>query len=424
MIGACETTMACRGMVLVVAFVPGVLLRTAPVPGGETAEERAVGRPAEAAMWRVQFVGGSDVSTDDANGEPAPAENETERTIEGRLLVEAADGGILIEDRAGRLWNITPAQLTNREPMGIQFEPFSKDELAAHLLSELGDEFSVVTTEHYVIATSGSRAHAEWCGTLLERLQRAFVRYWRAAGMEVAAPSAPLSVIVHGTREAYAVSAQEDGGGELIDAHGYYSMKTNRVVLVDGTSGRLASGSGGGAQTRAAIRRLLAADPAPASTIVHEATHQLAFNSGMHTRYADNPVWFTEGLAMYFEVPDLRNGAGWRTIGRVNRPRLNKFRQMVRQGRPNDALTSLIADDERFRNPDTVEAAYAEAWALTHYLIKTHRRQYVTFLKKCSENTPFVWKTRKQRLDEFEQVFGTSPQTLTKELVRYTSRLR
>ncbi len=398
--------MTCRLVVLVVAL----LCRSVSA----TAEDRA----ADAELWRVRFV-----AADDVGGESDTSAEPSERTIEGRLLVEAADGGVLIEDRAGRLWNITPERLVNRESADDRFEPFSKDELAACLLSELGEGFSVVTTEHYVIATSGSRLHAEWCGGLLERLQRAFVRYWRAAGMEVTVPSAPLPVVVHGTRKAYAASAQKDGGVALIDAHGYYSMKTNRVVLVDVTSEGVTS-KGGAARTREDVRRLVAAGPAPDSTIVHEATHQIAFSSGMHTRYADNPVWLTEGMAMFFEVPDLRNGTGWRTIGRVNRPRLKEFRQTVRKGRSDDSLTSLIADDERFRNPETVEAAYAEAWALTHYLVKTRRRQYVAFLTKCSENTPFMWKTRKQRLDEFKQAFGVPPPALENSLVRYTARMR
>ena len=33
------------------------------------------------------------------------------------------------------------------------------------------------------------------------------------------------------------------------------------------------------------------------ATIIHEATHQLAYNSGMQRRYADNPMWVSEGLA-------------------------------------------------------------------------------------------------------------------------------
>jgi len=54
--------------------------------------------------------------------------------------------------------------------------------------------------------------------------------------------------------------------------------------------------------TGAQIKQILAQPDAlqTVSTIVHEATHQIAFNCGLHTRLSDCPVWFSEGIAMYF----------------------------------------------------------------------------------------------------------------------------
>ena len=72
------------------------------------------------------------------------------------------------------------------------------------------------------------------------------------------------------------------------------------------------------------------------ATIIHEATHQLAFNCGMQNRYADIPLWLSEGIAIYFETPDLRNKRGWRSIGSVNRVRLAEFRRYLRS-RPSDS---------------------------------------------------------------------------------------
>jgi hypothetical protein len=65
------------------------------------------------------------------------------------------------------------------------------------------------------------------------------------------------------------------------------------------------------------------------ATIVHEATHQIAFNCGLQQRYADIPLWLCEGMAVYFEAPDLTSTRGWRGIGRVNYPRLETFRKNV-----------------------------------------------------------------------------------------------
>jgi hypothetical protein len=333
--------------------------------------------------------------------------------------VEAVDGGILVEDRAGALWNITPDELQDRQQTGAAFTPLTADELVTQLQAELGEEFQFVRTEHYVIATSGSRVYADWCGTLLERLQQVFLRYWQAAGIDVAPPPAPLPVIIHVSRKVYAESAEQEGGTLLIDAHGYYSMRTNRVVLVDALAEKGAS-----VRTPRDLLRLVAADLTPVSTIIHEGTHQAAFNCGLHRRYADNPVWLTEGMALYFEVPDVRSPIGWRSVGRVNPPRLKQFREALREGRPDDSLTSLIADDERFRDAGEVETAYAEAWAFTHFLIKTRRDQYVSFLQSGRENGRLKWKSRQERLDAFEQAFGVAPAELDAEFLRYVGRMR
>ena len=51
-----------------------------------------------------------------------------------------------------------------------------------------------------------------------------------------------------------------------------------------------------------AIPASLLAAWAPSDTIIHEATHQTAYNVGVHARFADQPRWLVEGLAMMFEA--------------------------------------------------------------------------------------------------------------------------
>ena len=67
------------------------------------------------------------------------------------------------------------------------------------------------------------------------------------------------------------------------------------------------------------------------ATIIHEATHQLAYNCGLHTR---SPTfrWVSEGLAVYFETPDHPAPKGWH--GNVNPERLARFRQYLPQRGP------------------------------------------------------------------------------------------
>lgn len=176
----------------------------------------------------------------------------------------------------------------------------------------------------------------------------------------------------------------------------------------------------GGSGTR--ISRILMQPEAQrtVATIVHEATHQIAFNCGLHTRYSDCPVWFSEGIAVYFETPDLRSTKGWRGIGAVNGPRLVRFQQYMRN-RPADSLRTLVADDKRFRDPQQSLDAYAEAWSLTYYMIRRHPQQYIAYLKQLSHKKPLLQDGPETRLKEFERAFGDL-KSLDTEFLRYMAR--
>ena len=157
----------------------------------------------------------------------------------------------------------------------------------------------------------------------------------------------------------------------------------------------------------AQINQFLASPNAPGavSTIVHEATHQIAFNSGLHQRLSDCPKWFSEGIAMYCETPDLGRTKGWAGIGAVNRTRLAQFQQYLQQ-RPANSLKTLISSDDRLVDVKQAVDAYAESWALTYYLIHKHPKQYVAYLKVLSRKQPLVYDEKATRLAEFEKQFG------------------
>jgi hypothetical protein len=158
------------------------------------------------------------------------------------------------------------------------------------------------------------------------------------------------------------------------------------------------------------------------ATIVHEATHQIAYNCGLHTRFSDCPLWFAEGIAVFFETPDLSSKRGWRGMGDINRPRLVQFRRYLRS-RPDNSLETLVRDAKRFRDPQQAPDAYAEAWALTYFLIRTRPKQYVAYLKLLSTKKPLIDEGPEARLEEFENAFGKL-EALDAEFLRYMSRLR
>ena len=159
------------------------------------------------------------------------------------------------------------------------------------------------------------------------------------------------------------------------------------------------------------------------ATIVHEATHQLAYNTGLQTRFAGNPMWVSEGIAVYFETPDLDNSRGWRYIGAINRLHLKHFRDSLAQ-RPPDALETLLTDDAPFRDPQTSTDAYAGAWALNYYLLRARREQYVKYLQEMAQLPPLAEQTSAERLAQFRRAFGEDLKRLDEDFVRYMRQVK
>jgi len=170
---------------------------------------------------------------------------------------------------------------------------------------------------------------------------------------------------------------------------GYYSMKSNRVVMYDRSGGRVDDKNG---QLNAA-------------TIIHEVTHQTAFNTGIHNRFAPQPAWVVEGLGTMFEAPgvfDSRNNRSRKR--RINRQRLADFKRYAASRSPKDSLTQLISSDRRFES-DPI-ASYAKAWAFSFYLAETKPRKYFQYLARVGSRANFQSYPSRERLKDFTDIFG------------------
>lgn len=347
-----------------------------------------------------------------------------EQRISGRTLVQAQDGGLMLQGRDGVIWMIQPEKIVGRETDDTAFVPLSKSELAEQLLAELPDGFAVHQTIHYLVCYNTSKAYAEWCGTLFERLYRGFASYWKNRGFELSDPEFPLVAVVFADRESYARLSQDELGSAAPAIIGYYSLRSNRMTMYDLTGAGRAGQRRSTLTTAAQINHVLAQPDAvrTVATVIHEATHQIAFNCGLQTRYADNPLWVSEGIAVYFETPDLADRRGWSTIGAVHPLRLERFRQYLPR-RPADSLVTLLTDDDRFRG-EGAEDAYAEAWALNYFLLKRYGREYAIYLKRLAAKRPLINDSPETRIAEFEEALGKDLATLDADFLRYMARLR
>ena len=347
-------------------------------------------------------------------------EKQKKRSVDGRVLIEGADGSLLLQGIDSQIWRIGAERIQSRTAREQPFAPISKGDLATQLMAELRAGFTCVETPHYVLCSNASNAYSRWCGALLERLHVAFQAYWGQAerGLKTTVPEFPLVALIFEKQAEFAQFATSDAGPDTATVPGYYSILTNRIVLYD-----LAFETRRQRATSIAeVEQRVGAAAYNVATMIHEATHQIAFNCGLHTRLADNPVWLTEGMATYFETPDLKSKTGWKTAGQLNKNRLKRFKEFLNKRRAADSLMSLIRNDARLTDPETAEDAYAESWALTYFLIRKKAAPYVQFLQFLAAKRPLDYPTPEQRIAEFVAIFGDLKR-LDGEFVRYLRSL-
>ena len=172
--------------------------------------------------------------------------------------------------------------------------------------------------------------------------------------------------VVFADKRSYLKFSQPELGDAGESIIGYFSLMSNRMTMYDLTGVESQGHGRGHVKSTAEINEILAQPEAErtVSTIVHEATHQIAFNCGLHTRLSDCPRWFSEGIAdILRDSRSAQRAKGWSGVGEINRSRLEHFQQYLRT-RPANSLETLIRDDKRLTEPKHALDAYAEAWRL------------------------------------------------------------
>ncbi len=351
--------------------------------------------------------------------------NSNERHVAGKILVTAQDGGIMLLSPDGMLWNIEPQELVSHTRDDKPFVPLSQTDVGKQVLSELPPGYEVYTTAHYVFCHNTSHTYVTWVGALYERLYTAFHNYWQHRGFKLHDAELPLVVLVFANKEAYAQHCENELGANASSIIGFYSLRTNRVNMYDLTGVESIRRPGDHRSSTAQINQMLARPEAEAmvATVIHEATHQIAFNCGLQTRFADIPLWLSEGLAMYFETPDLGSGKGWRTIGEINHPRLDRFREYL-PTRPGKSLLSLLRDDKRFRDPRQALDAYAEAWALNYFLIHQKPKEYQAYMEVMAAKKTLIFDKPETRVSQFQAAFGDDLDKLDSDFVKFVQKLK
>ncbi len=187
---------------------------------------------------------------------------------------------------------------------------------------------------------------------------------------------------------------------------GYYSTTSNRIITYDQTNGRSNNQNW-----------FFNAD-----TVIHEATHQTAYNTGIHSRFTPVPRWVSEGLAMLFEAPGVNNSMYFtRQSDRINRDRLIGLKHFYEQGKIKGKMSELILNDELFRSD--AQLAYALAWGMTFYLSEKKPNGYRDFLRLDGQRADFSNYSPNQRAQAFAAAFGNDITGLESHMERFFDEL-
>ena len=338
--------------------------------------------------------------------------------ITGRIVAELPGSAVLLEERNGKLHQISSRQIESRDDAETLFAPFTSSELALDLLTQVPSGFEITETEHYVLCSNSATEYVEFCGKLLESVFDQYFRFTADLKAWVAAPGRKLPIVIFASTSDFQVFAkQQHPEISFDDTPGYFSVPDNQTLLLDLTGDR-------SIRSATSIRKRLAEKPFQVATVVHEAVHQLAFNTGLQVRMADNPLWLSEGLAMYFESGVSRLSLLLSRPGLVNPRHYPAFMKLVQNNQISGGLKSLIESDTAFQDAAEIPAAYAKSWALTHYLIREEKIGMQKYLQGIAKRQPMVGLTAEQRTQEFQAAFGKFPDEMEREIVSYMKRLR
>ena len=334
--------------------------------------------------------------------------------VSGKPIITTRDETVLTGPD-GRLHIVENRLVTRKRTVSPQFRPWSHTLIRTAVLKELGSGFASAQTRRYVVFAKDSQTAGKYA-TLFDDTYNTVYRYFSVRGVSLSEPEFPMVAIVFSTHADFAKYAAKDKVRASRTLMGYYHALTNRVALFEGMpgDGNVASVEADGFSWNSMQGQLK-------DTIVHEATHQVAFNTGLHGRLSANPKWAVEGLATVFETAAARNTSS-DVAKRINVERYVWFGNYSKERRQPKSLATFLASDRPFET--SALDAYSEAWAFSFFLIETRPRQYVQYLKKVAQRDAFHRSTPESRLADFQSVFGKETALLEAQFLRYVGGLK
>lgn len=280
---------------------------------------------------------------------------------------------------------------------------------------------------------------------LLERVYESFLLTFYSHGVDLELPKQRLQVVLFNNYADYKDFSTRLSS-ELVSTAGFYLPEQNISFFFDhGSHDAFKALSGAADKLKQLSKEAVKMKALNAKDIVrlantidllidikqesqdievvsHEATHQMAANTGLFPHHVRVPKWVHEGLAAYFESP---NDGAWSGIGAVNEVRIKYYRALE----PDKEHSNLnfIVGDQIFDYAGSLGATlhgYGQAWALTHFLIEKHFDELMRFYKELGELPPDIEFTPEVLNPLFDRAFGTDRPSLDQEWRSYMRSLK
>ncbi len=316
-------------------------------------------------------------------------------------------------------------------------------------LQAVRPNFRIVKGKHFLLLTDtpekgekGEKNRATKRLELLEEVYTRFILLFLSHDVELTIPTERMKVVLfnnYADFKEYSVSLSPS----LASASGFWEHERNVSFFFDHSTtplNKLLAGfskdidkaitdaqrarAGETVQFLQMIKLLIKIDSenGDITVVSHEATHQLAGNTGLFPRHVRVPKWVHEGLATYFEAPA---DAAWAGIGAVNEERLEWYREVE----PIRELSNIdfIIGDEVFdyaRSLGLILNAYAQAWALTHFMMENHPKEFIEYYRMVGELPPDVILSPELLTSLFNKVFGKDRKEMELEWRSYMRTLK
>ena len=72
-----------------------------------------------------------------------------QRTEVGKILIEAQDGGVMLQADDGHIWTLQPENIVSRESSDADFESINADEMERRLLEQMSDDDVKLIHQNY-----------------------------------------------------------------------------------------------------------------------------------------------------------------------------------------------------------------------------------------------------------------------------------